>query len=75
MNIFQIIFLVYQSFNISDHFLEENPCVLNITLERKKEKQEFIKGIITALHALLPTTGCLKTNINTGMGFALGKLK
>lgn len=57
--------------NDTGQFSDQSAPIFDVTLERSKEKQEFVKGIVTALYALLPSRGCLKTNINTGMGFPL----
>ncbi|XP_033225900.1 FAST kinase domain-containing protein 4 [Belonocnema kinseyi] len=69
LNILSVAKLIFKQ--DTGQFFEENAWVLEVTLERSKEKLEFVKAIITSLHALLPTNGCLKTNVNTGMGFAL----
>lgn len=50
-----------------------NSNVKNIQIARSKEKEEMVKAVIDTLKNLMAADTCLKTNINTGMGFVLGQ--
>lgn len=45
----------------------------NIPLVRSKEKQMYIDALSETLTKLLPSSSYFKTNLNTNMGFLLGK--
>lgn len=47
--------------------------MFDVTLEKNRENQEFVRRIVLALFAFLPSTGCVNMDVNTGMGFAIGE--
>lgn len=47
--------------------------VKNIKIVRSKEKEEMVSAVIDTLKNLMTADTCLKTNVNTGMGFIIGQ--
>lgn len=45
----------------------------NTILTRTKEKQVMVSAVLDSLSSLLPSETYLRSNINTGLGFCIGK--
>lgn len=54
-----------------DQLLNSKSLIYEVTLEKNRDQQEFVKRIVTALFAFLPSDGCLKMDVNTNMGFSI----
>lgn len=59
--------------NYDGPFLNAASPVNNFKLARTKEKQELVKSLLDSLKNLVQSENYLGTNINTGMGFFIGK--
>lgn len=53
--------------------MDKDSEVFNVPLNRTKEKQVYVDALSETLTKLLPSQSYFKTDINTNMGFLLGK--
>ncbi|XP_051156823.1 uncharacterized protein LOC127278915 [Leptopilina boulardi] len=55
----------------TDHILNQDSSIFNVTLEKNQHQQDFVKRIVTALFAFLPCKGCVNMDVDTKLGFSV----
>lgn len=55
--------------------LLQDPTTFEVPLIRSKEKEILVNSVLETLTNLFPSSSYLKTNIDTEMGFILGRYK
>lgn len=58
---------------VTGPMLDTNTDTWKVQLSRTKEKQTVVASVLDAMSNLLPSSQYIKTNIDTGMGFLIGK--
>jgi hypothetical protein len=54
--------------------LPSDSDVHNVPLVRSRDKQLLVASVLDSFSNLLPSATYLRTNIDTGMGFLLGRM-
>lgn len=63
----------YLAKNYNGPRLSETSNINNLKITRTKEKEEIIMALVDTLRNLVQSDGKLKSNVDTSMGFYIGK--